>query len=400
MEEEKVQDLVNELSQDISRDAKIRETVKIWTIRIAVFSLFSFILGVSAYLLYLNFSLRKIERELTQKQNTIDDLESSLNSLMYAEQIREEDGLKISDLGKSFADQTSNSRLESQVLFNLRELEAASEGYKGRNISRGNESFPEIALTFDLASGDELKTIQDLIQKYKIKCTIFLSNERASDTSGSFFLASNLNRIKEMAKSNQVEFGNHTWSHFNYVRSIHERSPQKRKVLEYISKEPLSLEKMAEELYRVETQFKSLTGKELTKYYRLPYGAVNSLLLDAHAAIGYKDHIMWSRNKVGSLDLPDYIYKQFITISNEKGKPIVVKNPYYKTQAETLEFLYEWEEKDPNGMNGAILLMHLGSPRKFDKLIEILPEFVTKMQKKGYQFVTVSEVLNDEFDRN
>ena len=44
--------------------------------------------------------------------------------------------------------------------------------------------------------------------------------------------------------------------------------------------------------------------------------------------------------------------------------------------------------------------MHLGSPRKFDKLIDILPEFIETMQKKGYQFVTVSEVLNDKLDKN
>ena len=109
---------------------------------------------------------------------------------------------------------------------------------------------------------------------------------------------------------------------------------------------------------------------------------------------------MWSKNSVGSLDLPDYIYKQFLTRYNEKGKPQVVKNPLYKTGRETLDFLYKWENRDKNGMNGAIILMHLGSPRKFDKLIDILPEFIETMQTKGYQFVTVSEVLNDKLDNN
>ncbi|WCL48142.1 polysaccharide deacetylase family protein [Leptospira sp. GIMC2001] len=397
MEEEKVQDLVNELSQDISRDDQFRQRVKRLILRTTIILVLIFLSTIGAYLLYLKFSLSQIEQELKLKQNTIDDLESSLNSLMYAEQIREEESLRIRE-GGDWAEDRETNQLEKKVLKNLQFLEAAAKDSKGNNISRGNEKFPEIALTFDLATGNELSTIENLIKKYNIKVTIFLSNERPSDTTGSFFMSSNIRYIKKMAKSNKVEFANHTWSHFNYVRSVHETSPKRRKVLDYVSKDAMTLERMAEELYRVETKYLDITGDNLTKFYRLPYGAVNTLILNSHASIGYKDHIMWSKNSVGSLDLPDYIHKQFITKISEKGKPTVVKNPFYKTGREALDFLYKWENRDSNGMNGAILLMHLGSPRKFDKLIDILPEFIETMKKKGYSFVTVSEVLNDKQD--
>lgn len=399
MEEQEVQDIVNELSKDISRDAQIRDKIKTLVLRVTIGVVVVFLLSIGIYLLYLKFSLSKVEEDLALKQNTIDDLESSLNSLMYAEQLREEELLKIRESSDD-SETVFTDSLDRKVLKNLKIMEAASKDYKGKNISRGNENFPEIALTFDLASGDELKNVENLIKKYGIRVTIFLSNERAQDTSGSFFLSSNLKFIKSMAKSENVEFGNHTWSHYNYVRSIHETSFKKRRVLEYLSKDVLTLEKMAEELFRVELKFEDLTNKKLKKFYRLPYGAVNSLILNSHASIGYENHIMWSKNSVGSLDLPDYIYKQFLTRYNEKRKPQVVKNPLYKTGRETLDFLYKWENRDKNGMNGAIILMHLGSPRKFDKLIDILPEFIETMQKKGYQFVTVSEVLNDKLDNN
>jgi peptidoglycan/xylan/chitin deacetylase (PgdA/CDA1 family) len=107
---------------------------------------------------------------------------------------------------------------------------------------------------------------------------------------------------------------------------------------------------------------------------------------------------MWSRNSRGSLDLPDYIHKQFLYKKSSNGKKEVVKNPHYKTSEETLAFLDAWERVDPNGMNGSIILMHLGGPRKFDKLIHILPEFITKMKAKGYKFVTVSQILNSRAD--
>jgi peptidoglycan/xylan/chitin deacetylase (PgdA/CDA1 family) len=399
VEEEIVQDLVNELSKDISRDDQLRDRINLFLLRLVIGTIVIFLISIGIYLLYLKFSLSKVEQDLTLKQNTIDDLESSLNSLMYAEQLREEQSLRIREAADGYEGSFSNS-LERKVLKNLKILESAASGYKGNNISRGNSKFPEIALTFDLASGDELRTVESLLNKYNIRFTIFLSNERPQDESGSFFLTSNLKFIKSMAKSGNVEFGNHTWSHYNYVRSVHETSYKKRKVLGYLSPDVLNLERMAEELYRVEIKFHDLTGNQLTKFYRLPYGAVNSLILNAHASMGYNDHVMWTRNSVGSLDLPDYIYKQFYTRVNDKGKPEVVKNPFYKTGSETLEFLYKWEDRDKNGMNGAIILMHLGSPRKFDKLIDILPEFIVTMKKKGYQFVTVSEVLNDQLDKN
>lgn len=399
MEDENVHSLVNELSQDISRDVEFRKKLKsIFTKTIVVVSIL-FSLGVGGYLLYLNYTVDRIEKELTSKQNTIDDLESSLNSIMYAEQLREENALRITENSNDWGETRDSKQLEKIVLENLKTMESASEEFEGENISRGNENHPEIALTFDLATGNELPYIEKLLKSYDIRLTIFLSNERASDTSGSFFMRSNLDSIRRLSKTGKVEFGNHTWSHYNYVRSIHETSPKKRKIFEYISPDVLTLERMAEELHRVELRYQELTGKELKKYYRLPYGALNTSILNAHASIGYNQHIMWSHNSVGSLDIPDYIYKQFITRKDKNGKPVVKKNPHYKTGRETLEFLYRWEREDSNGMNGAIILMHLGSPRKFDKLILILPEFIETMKKKGYEFRTVSEVLNDKFDR-
>ena len=90
------------------------------------------------------------------------------------------------------ADQTVALALAGDLDKNLKILESAASGYKGNNISRGNSKFPEIALTFDLASGDELRTVESLLNKYNIRFTIFLSNERPQDESGSFFLTSNL----------------------------------------------------------------------------------------------------------------------------------------------------------------------------------------------------------------
>ncbi|GBF48968.1 polysaccharide deacetylase [Leptospira ryugenii] len=388
-EEKEIQDIVHELSKDIEKDRNFAKQVKrLLFLGFLTLSISSVVVLLS-YLLYLSFSVDQLQTEVKAKDKMLQEMEESLSSLMYQEQLREEQYLT--------SESEIDESLQKQVEKNINYLKEVSKETKGKNILRGNEKYKEIALTFDLATGEELALLYQYVKEYNIKITIFLSNERPSDTSGSFFVRSNLDLIKRLAKTGNVEFGNHTWSHFNYSRSVSETSQRKRTVLEYLSKSVLDLTRMAEELKRVEDIFYALTKQELKKYYRLPYGAINQLILDAHASIGYTQHIMWSRNNKGSLDLPDYIHKQFV-YQNQNGKRVVVKNPYYKTSQETLDYLDLWESVDPHGMNGAIILMHLGSPRKFDKLIYILPEFIKKMQKKGYHFNTVSEVLNDKED--
>ncbi|MCZ8342020.1 MAG: polysaccharide deacetylase family protein [Leptospira sp.] len=389
-DEKEIQDIVHELSLDIEKDREFAKRLKRILLVSALIVIGAFSFGVFTYLVYLNFSVSKLETEVKEKDKSLRELEQSLFSLMYQEQLRDELVLSL--------DVDSDTSLQKQVDENVEFLKEVSQSHKGKNILRGNENFKEIALTFDLATGEELPTLYNYVKDYDIHVTIFLSNERPSDVSGSFFHRQNLDYIKRLAKTDQVEFANHTWSHFNYQRSVMESSLKKRTVLEYLSKSVLDLPHMAEELKKVEDMFYSLTKQELKKYYRLPYGALSQLILDAHASLGYDEHIMWSRNSKGSLDLPDYIHKQFLYKKSANGKKEVVKNPHYKTSEETLAFLDAWERIDPNGMNGSIILMHLGGPRKFDKLIHILPEFITRMKAKGYKFVTVSQILNGKAD--
>lgn len=389
-EEKEIQDIVHELSKDIEKDREFAKRLKRVLLLGSLIATGVFLFGLFSYLLYLNFSVSKLESEVKEKDKSLRELEQSLFSLMYQEQLREENVLS--------QDFEADSTLQKQVEENVEFLKEVSSNHKGKNILRGNENFKEIALTFDLATGEELPTLYEYIKEHDIKVTVFLSNERPSDVTGSFFHRKNLDYIKRMAKTDQVEFANHTWSHFNYQRSVMETSLKKRTVLDYLSKSVLDLPQMAEELKRVEDTFYSLTKQELKKYYRLPYGALSQLILDAHASIGYTQHIMWSRNKKGSLDIPDYIHKQFLYKKLSNGKKEVVKNPHYKTSEEALAFLDAWESAEPSGMNGAIILMHLGGPRKFDKLIHILPSFITNMKSKGYRFVTLTEVLNEKRD--
>ncbi|AXR65346.1 polysaccharide deacetylase family protein [Leptospira mayottensis] len=339
----------------------------------------------------------KLEATVEKQTVHITNLEESLTSLRLEEQQQEEELLKFkSDLYDSVPD----GDLSDQVSENKISLEVLSGSDVGKNINRGDVRFKEIALTFDLGTGEDLKLIYEYLSQFPIKITLFISNENPALKNGSFFSNTNLRYLRKLSElGDRVVFGNHTWSHYNIPRSLYETSLRKRILLSYVSDEIPDANFLQQEMRMVEEKFESITGKQLTKYYRLPYGGFDPLVIQTFGKLGYTHHIFWSNNSVGSLDIPDFVYKKFIYKKDPRtGKTRIVPNPNYKTRAEALDFLYRWEEADKDGMNGAIILMHLGSPRQSEKLIYILPDFIQEMLSKGYSFVTVPEIINDRQD--
>ncbi|MEO7300755.1 MAG: hypothetical protein ABI042_19490 [Verrucomicrobiota bacterium] len=52
------------------------------------------------------------------------------------------------------------------------------------------------------------------------------------------------------------------------------------------------------------------------------------------------------------------------------------------------------EREDPNGLKGFLLLLHFGvGPKRTDKMHERLGALLDELQKRGYEFVRVDELL-------
>ncbi|MBB5438286.1 peptidoglycan/xylan/chitin deacetylase (PgdA/CDA1 family) [Pedobacter sp. AK017] len=59
--------------------------------------------------------------------------------------------------------------------------------------------------------------------------------------------------------------------------------------------------------------------------------------------------------------------------------------------------ILNYEQKDKNGLNGFILLVHIGTdPRRKDKFYSRLPRLIPALKSKGYQFVRIDELLKQE----
>ena len=66
----------------------------------------------------------------------------------------------------------------------------------------------------------------------------------------------------------------------------------------------------------------------------------------------------------------------------------------YKSSEAIIQSIKAFEAKDPNQLNGVVLLVHVGTdPRRKDKLYEHLGILIADLKAKGYQFKTVDDML-------
>jgi peptidoglycan/xylan/chitin deacetylase (PgdA/CDA1 family) len=64
----------------------------------------------------------------------------------------------------------------------------------------------------------------------------------------------------------------------------------------------------------------------------------------------------------------------------------------FRPSRQILADILECEKSDPDGLNGHLLLLHLGSQRE-DKMYLLLGELIDTLHDRGYRFVRVQELL-------
>jgi peptidoglycan/xylan/chitin deacetylase (PgdA/CDA1 family) len=69
---------------------------------------------------------------------------------------------------------------------------------------------------------------------------------------------------------------------------------------------------------------------------------------------------------------------------------------YQSTEA-IYNSIFGYEQSNPHGLNGFILLLHIGTdPRRTDKFYLRLPQLIKYLYAKGYQFQTVNQLLKPD----
>jgi len=72
----------------------------------------------------------------------------------------------------------------------------------------------------------------------------------------------------------------------------------------------------------------------------------------------------------------------------------------YRSSDVIYRSIIDYEARDPNGLNGFILLVHIGTdPGRTDKFYNMLDELIRDLKAKGYTFVGIDELLDKAEDR-
>ena len=68
-------------------------------------------------------------------------------------------------------------------------------------------------------------------------------------------------------------------------------------------------------------------------------------------------------------------------------------HPRFVSSQVIFDEILDYEQRDPHGLNGFVLLLHLGSQRE-DKMHELLKPLLVELRQRGYRSVRIDELLN------
>ncbi|MFC4303654.1 polysaccharide deacetylase family protein [Cohnella boryungensis] len=191
-----------------------------------------------------------------------------------------------------------------------------------------------VALTFD--DGPDHKyteRILDILKEHDVKATFFLVGTQVKK------YPKTAKRIAEEGHS----IGNHTWSHGNLTK--------------------LSAKARAEQIDKAQKEIVKATGTT-PRILRAPYGAVSDAVLKS-VHKGNMKHVAW-------------------TVDTKDWAGSSVEDMYKNVMTNTKE--------------GGIILMHSFGGRKdaLEHTVKLLPLVIRDLQAKGYELVTVDEMVDSE----
>jgi len=225
-------------------------------------------------------------------------------------------------------------------------------------IIRGKADKKKIALVF---TGDEFADgghyIIDALKKEKIPASFFLT--------GNFYRNKKFASVIAGLKQNGHYLGAHSDKHLLYC------DWEKRDSLLITHKA------FTEDLQLVYKEIgKKGIGYKQAHYFLPPYEWFN----DSIAAWTKRMGLQLVSFSPGTRSNADYTYPE-------------MGNKYVDSKT-ILQSILQYELQSGNGMNGFILLVHIGTdPRRTDKFYFYLPQLITSLKKRGYSFSKIDGVV-------
>ena len=202
-------------------------------------------------------------------------------------------------------------------------------------ISKFPNTQKKIALTFDACA------LRRTHPQYDQKITDILIETK---TPATFFLGGRWiekeeEHVTDLASNPLFEIGNHSWDHPHFTK--------------------LSDKEIQEQINKTQEAILKATGK-VGIYFRPPYGEYDQRVLNIVGAMGLKT----------------------INFDLASGDPDVNM---------TKEKLIQWVVKKTK--SGSIIVMHINKKGIYTS--QALPEIISKLREKGFQFVTISDLIKN-----
>jgi peptidoglycan/xylan/chitin deacetylase (PgdA/CDA1 family) len=236
--------------------------------------------------------------------------------------------------------------------------------YLANDLSRGSTERKQVAVTFDGGSTDNAaQQILDILKEQNLHVTIFLT--------GGF-----VQKFPELTKrivQEGHEVGNHTWNHPHLTSFA---ADKQNTTLPEVTREFLH-----DQLLRTAQLFEAVTGAKMAPFWRAPYGEHNAEIRQWAAELGYR-HIGWTRGRSWqeSMDTMDWVAD--------------TTSQAYHTSEEILSHLMKMADEEAPGINGGIILTHLGSHRQDgDHFYVVLPRLLNGLREKNYALVKISDLV-------
>lgn len=226
-------------------------------------------------------------------------------------------------------------------------------------IIRGDNSIKEIALVFtghEFADGGEV--IRKVLHSNHVKAGFFLT--------GAFYQNPQFQALIEDLKKDGHYLGAHSDEHLLYA--------------DWTKRDSL-LVTQAEFRADLENNYKRMAAFDIKKsdavLFLPPFEWYNTTIARWTRQWGL--HLI--NFTPGTRSTTDYTYP-------EMGDRYVPSDEIYSS-------IVNYESTDPNGLNGFILLIHIGTdPRRTDKFYDSLDRLINELKNKGYLFVRIDKLLN------
>jgi peptidoglycan/xylan/chitin deacetylase (PgdA/CDA1 family) len=230
-------------------------------------------------------------------------------------------------------------------------------------IVRGDTTTKEIALVF---TGDEFgdggSFISETLEKEHIKASFFLT--------GNFYRNREFEPVIKELRKNGNYMGSHSDKHLLYCDWVKSDSLLVSKN-EFIDDLNNSFSEMSR--YGIE--------KEDAIYFLPPYEWYN----DSIASWAKESGTKLINFSGGTRSNADYTIQ-------EMGSQYIDSKTIYNS-------IISFEKQSVSGLNGFILLAHIGTdPERTDKFYYLLPELLKELKSRGYRFVRIDELLNISTD--